>query len=97
MRYYMLTVTHNLYFSPSIIRMIKSRKMRLLGHIAHMGQRGVHIGHWWESHKERDHKEDKDAGGWIILKWILERQDGAVWTGLIWLRIGHNGGLLWTW
>jgi hypothetical protein len=25
------------------------------------------------SQKERDHYEDQDVGGWIILKWILER------------------------
>jgi hypothetical protein len=32
---------------------------------------------------------------WVtILKWILEREDGMVWTGSIWLRIGTNGGLL---
>jgi hypothetical protein len=29
-----------------------------------------HIGYWWESQKERDHEEDQDVGGWIILKWI---------------------------
>jgi hypothetical protein len=28
----------------------------------------------------------------IILKWILERQDGVVLTGLIWLRIGTSEG-----
>jgi hypothetical protein len=27
---------HNLYFSPNIIRMMKSRRMRWGGHIAHM-------------------------------------------------------------
>jgi hypothetical protein len=32
--------------------------------------------------------------GRTILKWILERQDGMVWIGLIWLRIGTSGGLL---
>jgi hypothetical protein len=31
---------------------------------------------------------------WIILKWIIDRQDGVVWTGLIWLRIWTSGGLL---
>jgi hypothetical protein len=31
---------------------------------------------------------------WTILKWILERQDGMVWTGSNWLRIGTSGGLL---
>jgi hypothetical protein len=35
-----------------------------------------------------------DVGGRIILEWILERKDGVVWTGLIWLRIGTSGGLL---
>jgi hypothetical protein len=55
---------------------------------------GVHIGYWWEGQKERDHWEDEDIGGWTILKWILERQDGMVWIGFIWLRIGTNGRLL---
>jgi hypothetical protein len=27
-------------------------------------------------------------------KWIVERQDRGVWTGLIWLRIGTSEGLL---
>jgi hypothetical protein len=28
---------HNLYFLPNIIRIIKSRRMRLAGHVAQMG------------------------------------------------------------
>jgi hypothetical protein len=28
---------------------------------------------WWESKKERDHWEDLNVGGRIILEWILER------------------------
>jgi hypothetical protein len=54
---------HNLYSSPSIIRMIKSRRMRWKGHVVQMGRRGMHIGYWWESRKERDHWEDQDVGG----------------------------------
>jgi hypothetical protein len=46
---------HNLYSSPSIIRIIKSRKMRWAGHVAGVGNRGMHIGFWCESRKERDH------------------------------------------
>jgi hypothetical protein len=59
---------HNLYSSPSIIRMTKSRRMRWAGHVARMGRRGMDIGYWWESQKERDHSEDQDVGGWTILK-----------------------------
>jgi hypothetical protein len=48
----------------------------------------------WESQRERDHWEDQDVGGWIILGWIFERWDGVMWIGLVWLRIGTGGGLL---
>jgi hypothetical protein len=30
---------HNLYCSPSIIRIMKSRRMRLAGHVARMGEK----------------------------------------------------------
>jgi hypothetical protein len=30
---------HNLYSSPNIIRMIKSRRMRFTGHVARMGEK----------------------------------------------------------
>jgi hypothetical protein len=46
---------HNLYSSPNIIRMIKSRRMRLAGHIARMKRREMHIGYWWENQKKQDH------------------------------------------
>jgi hypothetical protein len=46
---------HNLYSSPSIINMIKSKRMRWAVHVARMGRRGMHIGYWWESQKERTH------------------------------------------
>jgi hypothetical protein len=73
--------------------MIKSR-MRWAGHVARLGRRGMHIEYWWEVQKERDHWENEDVGGWTILKWILDRYDGMVWIGSIWLRIGTSGGLL---
>jgi hypothetical protein len=44
----------NLYSSPNIIRMIKSRRRALTGHVARMKERGMYIRYWWESHKERD-------------------------------------------
>jgi hypothetical protein len=74
--------------------MINSRRMGLVGHVARIARRGMHIGYWCVIQKKRDHWEDQDVGGWTILKWILERQDGRVWIGSIWLRIGTSGGLL---
>jgi hypothetical protein len=46
---------HDLYSSPSIIRNIKSRRMRLAGHVARMRRRGTLIGCWWKCQRERDH------------------------------------------
>jgi hypothetical protein len=58
------------------------------------GAKRMHIGYQCENQKERDHYGDQDVGRWIILKWILERSYGVVWTRLIWLRSETSGGLL---
>jgi hypothetical protein len=34
----------NLYSSPNLIRIMKSRRMRWAGHVAQMGRQGIHIG-----------------------------------------------------
>jgi hypothetical protein len=46
---------HNLYYSFSLIRTIKSRWIRWAGHVARMGRRALHMWYWWESQNERDH------------------------------------------
>jgi hypothetical protein len=45
----------DLYSSPSIIRIIKSQRMRWADHVTRMGRRGTLIDYWWESQKKRDH------------------------------------------
>lgn len=37
---------HKLYSSPTIIRMMKTKKMSWAGNIARMGRKGMHIGLW---------------------------------------------------
>jgi hypothetical protein len=44
---------HRSYSSPSIIRMIKSRRIRLIRHVACMERQGMHARFQWESQKER--------------------------------------------
>jgi hypothetical protein len=53
----------------------------------------VHTGFWWGDLREGDHLGDPGIDDRIILKWIFKKRDGA-WTGLSWLRIGTDGGLL---
>jgi hypothetical protein len=47
--------------------------MRFVGHIVCVGRKGMHTGFWWDIQKERDHYEDVDVTGRIILKWIFDK------------------------
>jgi hypothetical protein len=38
---------HNLYSSRSIIRMMKSRRMKWVGHVARIERRGMYVGYRW--------------------------------------------------
>jgi len=85
---------NDLYSSPNIVRVIKSRRMRWAGHVARMGEERACIGSWWGNRRERDHWRDLDVDGWIILGRISRRWDVGMWTGLGWSRIGTGGGRL---
>jgi hypothetical protein len=37
------------------------------------------------------------AYGRIILKWLLKKLGGRVWTGFVWFRAENLGELYWTW
>ena len=86
--------TTDLYSSPNIVRVIKSRRMRWDGNVARMGEeRGVYrvlVG----TPKGRRPLGDLGVDGWIILGWISRRWDVGMWTGLGWPRIETSGGRL---
>jgi hypothetical protein len=64
---------HNLYSSPSIIRMIKSRRMRWAGHVARMGEKRTAYRILVGNPEGKRPLGRQDVGGWTILKLILER------------------------
>ena len=82
---------NDLYCSPNIVRVIKSRRMRWAGHVARMGEETGCIGSWWGNRRERDHWGDLGVDAWIILGMISKRWDVGIWTGLDWPRIETGG------
>jgi hypothetical protein len=42
----------------------------------------------------KEHLEDPDIDGRLILRCIFRKWDGEAWTGFVWLRIGTGGGHL---
>jgi hypothetical protein len=78
---------------PSIVRMIKSRRMRWAGHVARMGEkRNAYRILAGKSEGKRPLGRSRRRCVDNIKLDI--REDGMVWIGLIWLRIWTSGGLL---
>jgi hypothetical protein len=85
---------HNLYASPNIIKVIKSRRMRRAGHVARAGEMRnaykIFVGNpEWERQIGRPRCRQENN---VIC--ILGRQGGKVYTRCVWIRIGTSGGLL---
>jgi hypothetical protein len=77
-----------LYSSPSIVRVIKWRRMGCSGHVANVGRGQVYTGFWWGNLRKRDHLGDPVIDGRIILRWVFRKWDVGVWSGSSWLRTG---------
>jgi hypothetical protein len=86
---------HNLYSSPSIIRMVKSRRMRWSGHVAQMDEkRNAYMILVRKSEGKRpvgrprsrwvaNIKMDLREIGWNRIDWIDLAQDRNYWKGLV--------------
>jgi hypothetical protein len=59
---------NDLHSLPNIVRVVKSRRMKWAGHVARMGEGSL---------RERDHWEDPDVDGRIILRWIFRKWEGV--------------------
>jgi hypothetical protein len=71
---------NDLYSSPNIFRVIKSRRMTWAGHVARMGERRGYTVFWSGNLRERDTLEDPGVDGRIILKLIFRKLNVRVWT-----------------
>ena len=83
----------DLYSLPNIVRVVKSRRMRLAGHVARMGEgRGVH--RVLMGKPERKRLLGRPRHRWEDNIKMDLREVGGVKTGWSWLRIGTDGGHL---
>jgi hypothetical protein len=85
---------NGLYSLPNILRVIKSRTMRWVGHVACMGKGQVCTEFWWGNLKEGDRWGDPGVDGMTMLGWNFKKWDVGMRTGLGWLRKGTGGGRL---
>jgi len=80
---------NDLYSSPNIVRVIKSRRMRWAGHVARMGEERGCTGSWWGNRREGDLGVDGQILGWIsrrwdvYMDWIGLAQDRDMWRTLV--------------
>jgi hypothetical protein len=85
---------HGLYSSPSLVRVIKARRMRWAGHVARMGEvRGAYnilVGRLQGRRPLRRPRRRWEDN----IKMDLREIGFGDWIGFIWLRIGTSGWLL---
>jgi hypothetical protein len=85
---------NDLYSSPNIIRLIKSKRMRWAGHVTRMGEgRGAY--RVLAGRPEGRRPLGRPRRRWEDnIKMDLQEVGWGAWTGFIWRRIGTSGGLL---
>jgi hypothetical protein len=85
---------HDLYSSPSIIRIIKSRRMGWTGHVARMGEKR-NVYRLLVGKPEGKRPLGRPRCRWVDnIRMALGEVRWVMWTGLVWLRIETGGELL---
>ena len=84
----------DLFCSPSIFRVIKSRRIRWAGHVARMREQKSCIQGFVRKPEERRPFERPRRRWKVNIKMGLRKVGLGAWTGLIWFRIGTVCGLL---
>jgi hypothetical protein len=82
---------HDLYSSPNIVWVIKSRRMRWAGHVARTGRREACIGFWWgkrplgrpRRRSEDNIKMDLQEMGCGGVDWFGLAQDRDTWRAVV--------------
>jgi len=78
---------NDVYSSPNIVQVIKSRRMRWAGHVAHMGE-GREVHRVLLGKPEGRRPLGRPRRRWLdTLGWISRRWDVGIWAGLGWPRI----------
>jgi hypothetical protein len=83
----------DMYYSPNIIRAMKSIRMRGSGMWHEWGEQ-VRTEFLWGNLKRWGYLEDIGTDERIILKCIFKKIGWWVWSGLIWLSLKTVSGLL---
>jgi hypothetical protein len=66
---------HDLYSSLTIVRVMKSIRMRWERHVARMGRREACTGFWWGNLREKDQWGDPGVDGRVVLRWLVRKWD----------------------
>ena len=92
----------DLYCSPNIVRVIKSRRMRWAGHVEHMEERRYYTEFWWEKSEgkrplgrarrrwENNIKMDLHEVECRSMDWIEVTQDRDTWRAFVDSVMNHR-------